>query len=346
MAYQRDEYRYGNMDRWRDRDRGDRDRGDWGERGYGRARSQSGAGRGDWDRRPGYEEDRGFFNRAGDEVRSWFGDEEAERRREMDQRRYERERAGDWRGGGWRDEDERYGRGAYGGGSTYGRHDWTESDYGGGFGGRRFDRIDAGSTGTHGVHPVASPFGDPYGPDGGATGWTPGYRSSAREGVAAYGAGGFEGRGRPYDRDYEEWRTRQLDELDRDYDDYRRENQSRFEQEFGTWREKRRGQRQSLGRVTEHMEVIGSDGQHIGTVDKVRGDRIILTKSDENAGGHHHSIPCGWIDKVEDRVTINKTAEEAMRSWRDEETRRALFEREDQGSEGPYALGRSFSGTY
>ena len=33
------------------------------------------------------EDERGFFERAGDEVRSWFGDEEAERRRELDSRR-------------------------------------------------------------------------------------------------------------------------------------------------------------------------------------------------------------------------------------------------------------------
>jgi osmotically-inducible protein OsmY len=32
------------------------------------------------------DEDRGFFERAGDEVRSWFGDEDAERRREQDMR--------------------------------------------------------------------------------------------------------------------------------------------------------------------------------------------------------------------------------------------------------------------
>jgi osmotically-inducible protein OsmY len=32
-------------------------------------------------------EDRGFWERAGDEVRSWFGDEEAERRRRMDEMR-------------------------------------------------------------------------------------------------------------------------------------------------------------------------------------------------------------------------------------------------------------------
>jgi len=34
-----------------------------------------------------YGEERGFFERAGDEVASWFGDEEAERRRQMDQYR-------------------------------------------------------------------------------------------------------------------------------------------------------------------------------------------------------------------------------------------------------------------
>jgi osmotically-inducible protein OsmY len=35
--------------------------------------------------------DRGFFDRAGDEMRSWFGDDEAERRRRMDDRDWGRE---------------------------------------------------------------------------------------------------------------------------------------------------------------------------------------------------------------------------------------------------------------
>lgn len=35
----------------------------------------------------GYRRDeRGFIDRAGDEVRSWFGDDDAERRRQMDDR--------------------------------------------------------------------------------------------------------------------------------------------------------------------------------------------------------------------------------------------------------------------
>jgi len=101
-----------------------------------------------------------------------------------------------------------------------------------------------------------------------------------------------------------------------------------------------------MGRVTEHMEVVGSDDQHLGTVDHVRGDRILLTKSDPSAGGHHHSIPCSWLDSVDDKVVLNKRAEEAMQAWRDEENNRAMFEREDSGRGGPHILERSFSGTY
>lgn len=40
----------------------------------------------DIDRDGAYGEDRGFFEKAADEVQSWFGDDEAERRRQMDHR--------------------------------------------------------------------------------------------------------------------------------------------------------------------------------------------------------------------------------------------------------------------
>lgn len=162
-------------------------------------------------------DDRGFFSRAGDEVRSWFGDEDAERRRSLD-RRYDEQRDGD----------------------------------------------------------------------------------------------------------YLTWRERQIDSLDRDYHDYRRERQQQFDRQFGDWRSERDQQRSMLAQVTEHMDVEGSDGQHVGTVDKVRGDRIILTKSDADAGGHHHSIPVRWIKQVADKVTLTKTADEAQQLWRDEE-RGAMF---------------------
>src|SRR5262245_8255397 len=83
--------------RWDDDDRRypsesrGRDRGD---RGYG-------------------DRDRGFMDRAGDEVRSWFGDEEAQRRRIMDERDEPSRGRGD---SGWRE--------------TRGRGDWGRGDWG------------------------------------------------------------------------------------------------------------------------------------------------------------------------------------------------------------------------
>ena len=337
MGYQRSDDRSGSYDERRDRDR---ERGRFErERGFG--------GRDDYRRGYDDDDDRGFFDRAGDEVRSWFGDEEAERRRDEDRRRYENE-GGEYRGSDYRGWDYGAGRG------ERGRERAQSRGYQGRSSERRYGGYApenyASGPGTSETFSAGSPFGSRYDrarrleqPDAG-TGEAS-YGSLGGTAGAARSFGGARG-GREYDPHYSEWRRRQIDALDRDYDDYRREHQSRFEREFHSWRENRQGKRQLLNRVTEHMEVIGSDDQHIGTVDKVRGDRIFLTRSDPSAGGHHHSIPCDWVEKVEDKVTISKSAEEARTAWRDEETNRALFERDDQGSEGPHILGRSFSGTY
>ena len=249
----------------------------------------------------------------------------------------------DWRGP--RDDPD-YGLERYGAGPAAGYGDFAGSSdpdsffgapgYDAGFAGPRFDRLDVGSTGTHGVHPVSSPYGADY---RGTFGDTGGRGSSARLYAEA-------DRHRGRDPGYSDWRRRRVAELDRDYDEYCRERQSRFDREFGAWREQRSRQRQEVGRVREHMEVVGSDGGHVGTVDCARGDSIVLTKSDAGSGGHHHRIPCGWVDTVDDKVRLNLTAEEAMERWRSEGRSRALFEREDSGERGPHILNRSFAGTY
>ena len=69
-------------------------------------------------------------------------------------------------------------------------------------------------------------------------------------------------------------------------------------------------------RIREHMEVIGADGVHVGTVDKVEGDRIKLTKADSGMGshkGHHHYVPASLIAEVEgDRVRLSANADVAV----------------------------------
>jgi hypothetical protein len=138
-----------------------------------------------------------------------------------------------------------------------------------------------------------------------------------------------------------------MSDLDRDYDDYQRENQSRFENDFTTWRQKRQQKRGLLDHIREHMEVVGNDDKHVGTVDRIAGDRIILAKSDPESGGAHHSLSCSEIDRIEgDKVILDCSADEARDRRRDESRDRALFEREDQGEMGPRALNRSFEGTY
>ncbi|QDZ06710.1 DUF2171 domain-containing protein [Sphingomonas panacisoli] len=68
--------------------------------------------------------------------------------------------------------------------------------------------------------------------------------------------------------------------------------------------------------IKEHMEVIGADGVHVGTVDKVEGDRIKLTKADSGEGsheGHHHFISTGLIAGVEgDKVRLSANADVAV----------------------------------
>lgn len=56
-----------------------------------------------------------------------------------------------------------------------------------------------------------------------------------------------------------------------------------------------------LSQIKEHMEVVGADGVHVGTVDRVEGDRLKLTRKDSGShGDHHHYVPAGLVAAVED----------------------------------------------
>lgn len=68
--------------------------------------------------------------------------------------------------------------------------------------------------------------------------------------------------------------------------------------------------------IREDMEVIGADGVHIGTVDRVEGGRIKLTKADSGQGsheGHHHFISLGLVATVEEeRVRLSANGDVAV----------------------------------
>lgn len=76
--------------------------------------------------------------------------------------------------------------------------------------------------------------------------------------------------------------------------------------------------------IREHMKVIGADGVQIGTVDRLEGDRIKLTRHDSGVAheDHHHYISKGLVAEVEgDKVRLSANGDVVA----------ALFEEESDG---------------
>lgn len=75
--------------------------------------------------------------------------------------------------------------------------------------------------------------------------------------------------------------------------------------------------------ITEHMEIVGADGVHVGKVDGVKGDRIKMTRKDEEHGQdqqHHHYVQLSAVASVDGgKVWLSAEAANA----------RQLFEEED-----------------
>jgi hypothetical protein len=72
----------------------------------------------------------------------------------------------------------------------------------------------------------------------------------------------------------------------------------------------------AMSRIKEHMEVIGADGVHVGTVHRVEENRIKLTKADSGEGrhkGHHHYIDGSLVADVEgNKVRLSANGDVAV----------------------------------
>jgi hypothetical protein len=75
--------------------------------------------------------------------------------------------------------------------------------------------------------------------------------------------------------------------------------------------------------IREHMMVHargsgsmnGVEGDHVGTVDYLEGDSIVLTKND-SPDGMHHSIPLDMVERVEgNTVFLNCDVDEVYETW-------------------------------
>lgn len=68
----------------------------------------------------------------------------------------------------------------------------------------------------------------------------------------------------------------------------------------------------SSQKIREHMPVVCSNNGQFGTVDRVEGDSIKLTKDDQ---GQHHWIPMDWVTTVDRHVHVDRPGDQAMREW-------------------------------
>jgi hypothetical protein len=62
--------------------------------------------------------------------------------------------------------------------------------------------------------------------------------------------------------------------------------------------------------IVAQAEILGSCGNHVGTVDHLEGDFIKLTKED-SADGRHHYLPVAAVADIQDgKITtvVNRTA--------------------------------------
>jgi len=68
--------------------------------------------------------------------------------------------------------------------------------------------------------------------------------------------------------------------------------------------------------ITEDMNVVGSDGQSVGSVDKVDGENIKLNRKDPEAGGVHHFIPLSWVESTDGgEVRLAKPSGDVEAEW-------------------------------
>jgi hypothetical protein len=68
--------------------------------------------------------------------------------------------------------------------------------------------------------------------------------------------------------------------------------------------------------IHKQMEVVGSDGRHVGTVDHTESaDRIVLSGDDPKARGKPRLISVEWVDHVDSKVHLNKPSRKAVSEW-------------------------------
>ena len=66
--------------------------------------------------------------------------------------------------------------------------------------------------------------------------------------------------------------------------------------------------------IRAHMEIVGSDGVHVGTVDAVEEHRFKLTKEGSPDGQHHYLTTAHVRDIKGNTITLSTPGNDAIAS--------------------------------
>lgn len=66
-------------------------------------------------------------------------------------------------------------------------------------------------------------------------------------------------------------------------------------------------------KIKEGMPVVCSKDGQFAVVDHLQGAQAIKLNKDDK--GQHHFIPLSWVTKVDDKVHVDRTGDQAMKDW-------------------------------
>lgn len=66
-------------------------------------------------------------------------------------------------------------------------------------------------------------------------------------------------------------------------------------------------------KIKESMKVVCKNDGQFGVVDHMEGAATIKLNKDDR--GVHHYIPLSWVTRVDDKVHVDRSGEQAMREW-------------------------------
>ena len=67
--------------------------------------------------------------------------------------------------------------------------------------------------------------------------------------------------------------------------------------------------------IQKHMDVVSSQDEPLGMVDHILGSNLKLAR---DVVGQHHFVPISWIERIDDKIHLARTANDVERLWANE----------------------------